>query len=518
MAQAHFNLGNALRDMGKSDAALPCYCRARELAPNDAAVLVGLGCVLRELGRLDEAITCFRQSLEIRADFVEAHNNLGNALYDQAVGGHQSGPGATATGSVDDALPNYRRALELEPDRPETYHNFGAALKAAGQLDAAIASYRRALELQPDLAMTHYNLGNVLTDQGNLEAAILCYGRALELEPEHAEAKWNQSLAWLLSGDFASGWPGYECRWKTTALKDAQPRLPQPRWNGARKGHDTVLLIGEQGFGDTLQFIRYAPLVKQHCRTVFFLSPAPLVPILSRTPGVDRLLTEIASAPPFDAQVPLLSVPSILGTRVDNIPANEPYLFADPELVASWADRLRTVQGFRIGINWRGRPGAGAWQRRDLPLSAFSLLAAVPSVQLISLQRGATSAELAMSRAEFSILDFGDELDGAHGAFMDTAAIMMNLDLVITSDTAVPHLAGGLGVPVWVMLPFSPDWRWLLHRTDTPWYPTTRLFRQPGPGDWQSVFAEVSLALGDLVARRRAATSDACPPPAESTR
>jgi tetratricopeptide (TPR) repeat protein len=479
-------LGVIARQVGKPEIAVEYIGRAIGLNRNVAAFHNNLGNALKDQGKLDDAVACYRRALELKPDFAEAHYDLGIALKDQ--------------GKLDDAVACYHRALELKPDYAEGHNNLGNALKDQGRLDDAVACYRRVLELKPDFAEAHNNLGNALRDQGKLDDAVACYRRALELKPDYVDAHSNQSLAWLLAGDFARGWLAYEWRWKSKQMKIALPQIPQPRWDGTIGDHQAVLLLDEQGLGDTLQFIRYVPLVRQRCQAVYFLSPRALTPLLSRAPGLDRLITELASAPPFDAYSPLLSVPGILGTRLETIPADVPYLFADPELVASWRERLQAVHGFRIGINWRGRPGPGSWCRRDLPLSLFGSLAAVPNVRLISLQVGATSDELAQVREQFSIMDFGDALDGNHGAFMDTAAIMMNLDLVITSDTAVPHLAGGLGVPVWTALPFAPDWRWMLNRTDSPWYPTMRLFRQPTAGDWESVFRDIDWALRELAA------------------
>jgi hypothetical protein len=298
----------------------------------------------------------------------------------------------------------------------------------------------------------------------------------------------------LLTGDFEPGWREYEWRWKTTRFPPRNFR--QPVWCGEPLEGRAILLHTEQGLGDALQFIRYAPLVKRFGGTVFVECEKPLWKLLSRCPGIEQLIVAGEEVPPFDVYAPLLSLPGILKTTMASIPANVPYVFADNALITLWRDRLGGGRLFRIGINWHGRTGRGYWRERDIPIECFAALSRVPNVQLVSLQRGEGEHELA--RSGIPIIDLSDEVDTVHGAFMDTAAIMTNLDLVITSDTSIPHLAGALGVPVWLALPFVPDWRWLLDRSDSPWYPTMRLFRQGRAGDWSDVFSQIETAVRDL--------------------
>ena len=309
------------------------------------------------------------------------------------------------------------------------------------------------------------------------------------MRPDLAEARKNLAQLRLLVEDFEAGWPEYEWRWRTGEMPP--PEFSQPRWVGESLSGKTVLLHAEQGFGDTLQFIRYAPLVQELGARVVVLCPLSLVPLLSRCGGIDELCGDDRSLPAFDCHVPLLSLPGIFETTMATIPAKVPYLFADLSLVEQWKAKLEGVRGLRIGINWQGRGGEGDFRLRDLPLETLAKLAEIPRVRLISLQRGEGREALLPDADRWPIFDLGDQVDGERGAFMDTAAVMRNLDLVITSDTAVAHLAGGLAVPVWMGLPFVPNWRWFLNRDDSPWYPTMRLFRQQKANDWTNVFMEM---------------------------
>jgi tetratricopeptide (TPR) repeat protein len=480
-AEAHFNLGIALSHLGKLDDAIACYRRAVELKPDYAEAFINLSVALRDRGLLDDAIACCRRTLELKPDYAEAHGNLGNALRDQ--------------GKLDEAVACYRRTLELKPDSAEAHNNLGATLRDQGRPDEALACHRRALELKPDYAEAHNNLGAALNDQGNTDEALACYRRALELKPDLAYAHWNQSLTSLTSGDFQRGWAEYPWRWKTKQF----PRrdLSQPLWDGQPLEGKTILLHVEQGLGDAIQFIRYAPLVKQRGGVVMVECPRPIMSLLASCAGIDRLVERGAELPPFDVRTPLdETLPYIFRTALGDIPAAIPYLFADPGLVQRRRQELDRPAGFKIGIAWQGRPTHPNDRNRSIPLGCFEPLARCSGVRLLSLQKGAGVEQLQHAAGQFPIAELGSRLED----FMDTAAVMRSLDLVIACDTAVVHLAGALGVPVWVALPFIPDWRWLLGRSGSPWYPTMRLFRQDRRGDWQDVFRRIEIALGDHVA------------------
>jgi tetratricopeptide (TPR) repeat protein len=417
----------------------------------------------------------------LNPEYAEAHTELGTSL--------------KAQGKYEEAIASYRRAVELKPAYAEAHSNLGVALQKQGKLDEAVDCYRKAAELKPTLTEAHCNLGLVLQEQGDLDGADEAYRRALQLQPDLAEARFCQSTLLLLRGDFERGLPGFEWRWKTGRLPARD--FGQPAWAGQPLSGKRILLHGEQGLGDTLQFIRYVPLVRLLGATVLLECPRPLTKLLQGLPGLERLIAQGDELPTFDFHLPLLSLPLVFKTTLETVPANVPYLSANVMLVAQWRQKLESLRGLRIGINWHGREGALESRRRDIPLECFAALARIPSVRLISLQKGAGRTELASS--SIPIFDPGEEVDTSHGAFVDTAAIMTNLDLVITSDTALPHLAGALGIPVWLALPFVPEWRWLLDRSDSPWYSTMQLFRQNRAGDWARVFEEIRTALIAIV-------------------
>jgi hypothetical protein len=313
------------------------------------------------------------------------------------------------------------------------------------------------------------------------------------LKPDYPEAHANHAHACLQAGDWRRGWVEYEWRRKTKPCSPS--RFSQPLWSGESLAGKTILLHAEQGLGDTIQFVRYAPLVKRYDARVIVECQKPLLRLLAGCPGIDRLIGEGEELPAFDVQAPLMSLPAILNTTLENMPADVPYIFAAPELVARWRERLGSIEGFKIGISWQGNPRFPGDRFRSIPLRCFAALARLPGVRLISLQKGAGREQLVEVRDDFPVVDLADELDEEAGPFMDRAAVMKNLDLVVTSDTAIAHLAGALGVPAWVALKFAADWRWLLDRSDSPWYPSMRLFRQQTRGDWSQVFARMADAL-----------------------
>jgi tetratricopeptide (TPR) repeat protein len=458
---------------------------ALRLHPNFADAHNNLGLVLQEQRRFDEAESCYRRALELQPEFAEAHHNLGLTIHDR--------------GNPADAIEHYRRAIALKPESAHPHVNLGNALKVQGDLDAAAACYRRALAAKPNFAEAVHNLGSVQLAQGDYRGALGSYEQAVRLEPDFAEAHKNLSQLRLLLEDFDGGWREYEWRWKTGELPPLQ--YSHPRWNGEPLAGKTILLVAEQGLGDTIQFIRYASLVASQGARVLLHCQQPLVPLVHTCPSVDELFVTDDPLPSFDYYIPLLSLPGIFKSDLRTIPAHVPYLSTDSSLVEHWKAMLAPIHGFRIGINWRGRPGNDDFCLRDIPLHELAQLATVENVQLISLQKGEGQDELRAAGDRVRVLDLGDRLDESSGAFLDTAAVMKNLDLVITSDTSIAHLAGALGVPVWIGLPFVPNWRWFLNRSDSPWYPTMRLFRQRSRCNWANVIDEMCEALANLVGR-----------------
>lgn len=479
-ALGHLRVGNALLQQDRMAEAEPAYRRCLEIDPNHIEARVNLGFALGELDRLDEAQSCYEEALRLRPDLAEAHHNLGNVFREQR--------------RYEDALRHYHEALRLRPDYAKAHTNLGVALVARGDLEAALHFLSEGVRLLPDSAEAHSSLGTALCSQGRLDDALAEYEEAIQLKPNYPDAHWNRALVRLLRGDLERGWPDYEWRWRCSR-HSPMPDFSQPRWDGEPLDGRTVLLYAEQGLGDTLHFIRYAPLVQARGGPVIVQCQGSLIPLLSRCRGIDGLAAWGEPSPSFDVHVPLMTLPSLFHTTLGTIPADIPYLFADPDLIAHWRRQLSPLSGRRIGITWQGSP-RHAWDRhRSVPLAAFEPLGQIDGVQLISLQQGEGAEQLRDWRGRLPIINLGDLLDRANGSFMDTAAILCNLDLLISVDTALAHLAGGLGVPVWLALLHTPDWRWLLERSDNPWYPTARLFRQPVPGDWASVFRRMAEEL-----------------------
>jgi Flp pilus assembly protein TadD len=467
------------------------YRRILSENPTHGDALHFLGVAAYQNGGLENASGLLARAIAANPGVAAYHYHFGLVL--------------AALGKPEEAIASYGQALKLAPDLAEVHNGFGNALKDLGRLEEAAERYRLAVRLKPGLAQGYSNLGNVLELLGERLEAAHCYQRALALDSNDADAHWNSALLKLLTGDFEQGWDEYEWRRKTKwAVKH---RYRGPEWSGEPLAGKTILLYAEQGLGDTIQFIRYAGLVKARGATVVVQCQRPLLGILAGSPGVDRLVAEDEPPPPFDWHAALLSLPRIFRTTLANVPCMTRYLVPSPALAVQWRQRLAGLGGFKIGIGWQGNARYSKDRYRSVPLRHFGALARVPGVRLIALQKGLGAKQLCEMPPEFPIVDFSRELDEASGPFMDTAAIVESLDLVITSDTALAHLAGALGACVWVALSFAPDWRWLLERGDSPWYPTMRLFRQRSLGDWGTVFEEIRAALENVSARTRSAPS-----------
>jgi tetratricopeptide (TPR) repeat protein len=484
-ADAHCNLGDALLTKGFPDEAISHQRQALDLNPNLAVAHNNLGCALVKVGKHEEAVAHHHEALRLRPRYYEAYTNLGNALLAQR--------------KLDEALACQQEAIRLNPNFAESYYNQGIALAELDRLDDALDSYRQALRLKPDHAGALENTGSVLLNQGKPAEALASFEHALAIDPQAPSVHLARALVRLMMGDYEQAWPDYEWRWKCKEF--TPPPYSQPLWDGSPLDGRTILLCAEQGLGDTLQMIRYVPLVKERGGTVIVNGPKPLHPLLSRCPAIDRLVEPGAALPEFDVHLSLMSLPFRFGTTLATIPAEVPYLTADPGLVAEWKQKLSGHEGFRVGIAWQGNPGFAADRLRSFPLDLFESLARVEGVQLVSLQKGAGTEQLKELAGRFPVIDLGSALDEASGPFMDTAAVMMNLDLVVTPNTSLAHLAGALGVPVWIALDYASEWRWLLHRDDSPWYPTARLFRQSRPGAWPDVFERIAGALRALPRR-----------------
>jgi tetratricopeptide (TPR) repeat protein len=531
VAETHFNLGNALYNTKRNEAALASYEQAIALKPDytdaynnrglalaslkrhpaaldsyDEAIALKIdfalaysnrGLVLKELGRFAEALLSHDRAIALKPDFAEAHSNRGLVLKE--------------LNRFDEALASYDQAIALKPEFAEAHSNRGLVLKELNRFDEALASYDRALALKPDFAEAFSNRGLVRQDRHELETALADFSRAVALKPDFAVAYFNRAMASLMVGDYENGWPDYEWRWKGDngpIIKDAR-HLSQPCWLGRESiAGKTILLHSEQGLGDTIQFCRYAKWVADCGARVVLEVQQPLHRLLAGVEGVSQVVTQGDPRPAFDYYCPLMSLPLAFKTTLATLPARVPYIESDPREALHWKQKLGNKAKLRVGLVWSG--GFRAHQpelwaindRRNVPLSKFASLKH-PDIEFYSLQKGQPAeSELADLVSRHwdgpQLTDFTGELRD----FADTAALLTQLDLLISVDTSAAHLAGAMGKPVWILNRYDNCWRWLLDRADSPWYPTARLYRQESAGDWEGVIRRVR---SDLHARVREA-------------
>jgi tetratricopeptide (TPR) repeat protein len=479
-AETYYSRGNALMALHQPQAAVASYDAAIARKPDHANAYHRRGAALHELSRPEAAVESFDKAIALQPDHADAYYHRGNAF--RALHRHA------------EALVSFDRAIALQPDYADAYCNRGNALRDLSRPEEAIASYDRAAELRPDFAAAYSNRGLALQELNRHEAAIESYDKAIALQPDFAGAWWNQSLCRLAMGDFQRGWEMHEWRWKAW-LADQQPELPGPPWLGQSPIEGkTILVVAEQGLGDSLQFCRYVPLLAARA-TVVLLVPRALVRLLAGLQGVARIVALGDPLPAFDAWTPMLSLPLAFRTTLASIPSSMPYLSADPQRSAVWRQRLAAFPGLKVGLVWAGSPRhdqpalRATDLRRSITLQHYAPLAAISGLCLVSLQKGEAAAQT--PPPGMVLHDRTAELND----FADTAALVDALDLVISVDTSVVHLAGALGRPVWILNRYDQCWRWLRDRTDSPWYPSARLFRQPTPGDWPSTIDAVARAL-----------------------
>ncbi len=509
-ARAWNNLGNALKDDGQTAAAIEAYQRSIELAADVPEVHSNIGIALREQGRIEEAIVAHRRAVALGPDSSEAFNNLGVALRDagrlrEALDAHARAvalrPDSLSAlcnlaaaqrrgGEIDQAIQTLEQALALNPRYPDAHNNMGSALIDRGDFASAERSCRVAISLRDRFADAHGNLAIALAYQGRVEEAMTNARLAVQFMPDEPLAHWNLSMLLLLVGDFDLGWREHEWRWRCPSMLRGRP-FKQPRWDGEELNGETILLFAEQGFGDTIQFIRYAPLLAQCGGRVIVECQPELLRLFERIPGVWQWVRAGDRLPPFELQCPLMSVPFALRNRAA-IPLATPYVSVALEGRRQVQDRPRRLN---VGLVWAGDPAHQNDRNRSIALGQLARLASVGGVTFHSLQRGPAAEELAASPGEFPIVDHAAELTD----FAATAQLLESLDLVIAVDTAVAHLAAATGKKTWIMLPFMPDWRWMLHRSDCQWYPTVRLFRQEKANQWEAVVWQVAQALANLV-------------------
>ena len=450
--------------------------------PGHAETCNLLGVLSLQTGRPAEAVSLLELAVAGDASDIRYRGNLGAAYF-------------TAK-RYEDARTTLERTVRDDPANPEGHYNLAATLAELNRFDEAEVSYDRCLRLQPDHSSTRNNLGNMLREQGRYDEALVHLDRALTIDPKSAYAHYNRALVWLSLGRLTEGWAEYEWRWYSHDFKPRHQNRPQ--WDGRPLDKQMLVVHAEQGLGDTIQFVRYLGEVRRRSPTTIVEVQPSLIGLL-RQSGIGGLVAQGAPLPPFDVQIPMASLPLALGTTPATIPADIPYLQAHSELAAAWRDHLSRFAGFKIGIAWQGNPTYREDRFRSIALAEFAPLAEVPGVRLFSLQKGPGVEQLASVKQQLRIIDLGTNIDVGTGPFLDTAAIMKSLDLVITSDTVSAHLAGALGVRVWVALRRAPDWRWLAAGDSSPWYPTMRLFRQRALGDWPQVFRDMADELGRIV-------------------
>ncbi len=511
----HFKKANELFKKDKKDEAIFYYNKTIEANPNCHQAYFNKGLVLANRGDLVGAENSYRNALEVHSHYKKAHLMLGDILKQQEKNEqaretyeqllqldpyHFEGHLHLARVLSDlrafpEAIEHFEKALSIKPNNLQCKLDLANTLNMANQTEEALRLYRELEDKLPQSTSIIYNIAYTLKKLGYIEEAIPYYHKVLELNPDHAEAHFGLGLSHLMQENFLEGWKEYEWRWKRTRYTPRNFR--QPQWDGSDLHGKTILLHAEQGLGDTYQFVRFAKIAKEHGGMVIVAAQNPLVQILSECDYIDQVVSLHSSLPPFDVHASLMSLPLILKTEVVTIPADIPYLFSKDELVELWEKNLSSDTNFKIGICWQGNPNystpflRNAVAAKSIQLAQLAPISEIPGVSLYCLQKTTGEEQLNNLPEGFHLHVFGPDFDKTNGRFMDTSAVMKNLDLVLTVDTSIAHLAGGLGVPVWVILPEPADWRWMLRESDTPWYPNMKLFRQPRPDDWESVIQTV---------------------------
>jgi Tfp pilus assembly protein PilF len=503
-ANLYYAEAQKFKAQNNQESALEYYQKALEINPNHAEVYNSMGVLLYGQNKLKEALQCFEKAIEISPQYAQAYTNAGGAML-KLGNAHKAleynekalhiapddfnlhrnmGYVLHALRRVDEAEIHYQKTLQLNPHCADVWNNIGNVFKDLNKRTQAIEAYQKALEINPSHVDALNNLANTLKDNNDIANALNYYEKALTIFPDYATSHANLSLLLLLMGDFSRGWQEYE--WRIKSNDTLFPQIQAPIWNGSPLNGRRLLVCHEQGLGDSIQFYRYLPLIQGG--TVIFICPVGLQELCHSLPNENVIVMDDVMAKKnqvvFNVWIYLLSLPHIFKTTGETIPAQIPYLFANKEKIAEWKPRF-SKEYFNIGIVWTGSPRHPKDSMRSCPLHHFIELSKIQEVKLYSLQKDKPIS------IDISLINLDNELHD----FTDTAAVIECLDLVISVDTAVAHLAGAMGKPVWILLPFAPDWRWMLEREDSPWYPTMRLFRQLTLGDWNSVFIQVISAL-----------------------
>lgn len=488
--EAQFSLGKILRTLGRSTEAESCFKLMLQMEPDHAEAHNYLGTVVHDQGRIEEAISSYRDALELNSEYAVAHNNLGTALKDR--------------GDYEDAIHHYQQALKLKPRLTEVYFNLGNAFREQGLLEQAVGNYHKALYFNPDDFQSRVNLAVTHKDRAEPAKAVLCYQHVLRDRPDNAEARFNRALLRLQAGDYQFGWDEYEWRWK---YNEVPPRFQFPEWDGSSLEEKTILIYAEQGVGDEVMFASCLPQMIQNAKQCLVECEPRLLPLLERAfpqarflakpADQNRQMNEILAS--VNCQSAIGSLPRWLRRSTAEFPPAKPYLLPDPQQRNYWKNRLADLgSGLKIGISWRGGKDVDVRRKRSTTLTQWKTLLKTPNVHWLNLQYGDCSAELRQFQNESDAIihDF-DELDPL--ADLDGfAALISELDLVISIDNSTVHLAGASGIPTWILLPHVADWRWLRNQETTPWYSSVKLFRQPARDDWTSLFQQVSHALQTL--------------------
>jgi len=493
--QAYYNLALVYELKKEESQAIEYLVKALSINPNYTKALEHLAKLYFDQGNKGKAKEHYRKLVQLEHANSKAHHHLGKIYFEET--------------EKDLCIYHLEEAYSQDPKNIHILLDLANAKNLIDKTEEALELYLIMDKLSPDNPSILYNIAYTLKKLGKLQEAMPYYHRTLQLRPDHADAHFGHGLALLLTGHWQEGWKEYEWRWIRQG-RSTFPNYDKPMWDGSDLHGKTIYLRAEQGLGDTFQFIRYAKIAKEMGGTVIVAVQRPLLDYMKICPYIDTLVSVHDAPPPFDVYAALVSCPMILNTTLDTVPADIPYLPVDEDLVGYWKDQLSSDHNFKIGICWQGNPNYSthilrlAVAAKSMPLSNFVPLFDIPGTSFYCLQiKTGTDQILNLSPyAREKLIVFDGDFDKTHGGFMDSAAVVKNLDLVITVDTSVSHFAAGLGIPTWVLLPNPPDWRWMLERTDTPWYPNMRLFRQPTPGDWESVMNTIAMELMTLLDMR----------------
>jgi tetratricopeptide (TPR) repeat protein len=471
-----FMLGTINAQTGNLNAAAEYFRKLIAVHPTHTGAYYNLGNVYRDQGQFSEAFKWYQKTIQLNPGHAEAFINIGIIFRMQ--------------GRLDEEAACYQKAIQLDPRSAAAFFNLGHYFFEKEQFDKALACYEKVSLLNPNSPYPYLNMGLVLTIKGLYDQAMSSYEKAIRVEPENSEAHWNLANVLLLTGNFERGWKEYVWLWKTNDYIKRRRNFTQPSWDRPEtdiRGR-TLLLYAEYGFGDTIQFIRYAPLIAERGAKVIVECQRDLASLLQNTEGIQEVIPYGEQLPEFDSHCSLMMLPALFNTAIGDIPNKVPYLDRQPVLIRKWREKLGDdTAKLKAGIAWSGV----STRKKFCPLETFAPLAQLTGISFYSLQKGEAVKEASHPPNGMRIYDYTEEMND----FSDTAALIENLDLVISIDTSVAHLAGALGKPVWTLLPFVPDWRWMLNRNDSPWYPTMKLFRQPAHGDWESVIARIAETL-----------------------